>query len=578
MHKRHLTKDDLFEKCRNQASAWLRSYSDSVSALSPIYLERYATHRIRCGWAFKPDYSEWPLEVLLDEDFPFSHIRIAYTAEDRHLDWPHVERHGVLCLSSSGWRPIESVEYSLQQRLNLATELLSSCLDEEYIKQESLEEFATYWNHDATNNALLLLDPGRSETRLAVARRFQNQWVIAENEPELIAWLKNVGVSPRGEPAQVIVGEIQSAPGLPLPRTATQFRRGLLENCPDIASVISRISPFEDTLFCLFFRCHAGKGHIGARIPAFSIQGFRTNRPPPLGYAWSYSKLEKLRTSRADSHWVHGRGLDADHGKLAKSKVVVIGAGSLGSQVAARLAQAGVGSIGIIDPETLVTSNIGRHALGMESVSKSKAAHVTAILGSRYPHASFKAFGTRWQTVLRQSPSVLEDVDLFVNCVATPSEDLALDAWHQSSKKRAPIVYGWLGTQGATGHALATTSDSPGLSCIFDYDGFLKESDTDFSGDTKVKVEPGCGTEFQPYGPLSVGHVELLVSRLCLDVLTGKMTPPEHRVHTCSSFELEELGGKWTNHHLKQRPESYGGPLEYRAEVVGCGECYRCQY
>lgn len=64
--------------------------------------------------------------------------------------------------------------------------------------------------------------------------------------------------------------------------------------------------------------------------------------------------------------------------KLMKAKVLVIGAGGLGSPVLMYLAAAGVGTLGIIDDDTVDLSNLQRQiihmtdALGIEKVSSAK--------------------------------------------------------------------------------------------------------------------------------------------------------------------------------------------------------------
>ncbi|MBW6932360.1 ThiF family adenylyltransferase, partial [Salmonella enterica subsp. enterica serovar Weltevreden] len=64
--------------------------------------------------------------------------------------------------------------------------------------------------------------------------------------------------------------------------------------------------------------------------------------------------LNKKDIQRLDAQWIHGRDQNEGLKALQNAKVLVLGCGSLGSQVAMRLAQSGVGNIILIDHDILV--------------------------------------------------------------------------------------------------------------------------------------------------------------------------------------------------------------------------------
>ena len=70
--------------------------------------------------------------------------------------------------------------------------------------------------------------------------------------------------------------------------------------------------------------------------------------------------------------------------KLLDSRVLIIGAGGLGSPIALYLALAGVGTIGIVDFDVVDVSNLQRQILFPEnSVGKSKAETAADFLKAR---------------------------------------------------------------------------------------------------------------------------------------------------------------------------------------------------
>ena len=67
-----------------------------------------------------------------------------------------------------------------------------------------------------------------------------------------------------------------------------------------------------------------------------------------------------------------GFGVEAQQ-KLADARVLVIGAGGLGSHVIPALAAAGVGTIGIVDDDVVEPSNLPRQTIHRaEDVGRSK--------------------------------------------------------------------------------------------------------------------------------------------------------------------------------------------------------------
>jgi molybdopterin/thiamine biosynthesis adenylyltransferase len=279
-----------------------------------------------------------------------------------------------------------------------------------------------------------------------------------------------------------------------------------------------------------------------------------------------------------ESSWVHGRDQDAYHSTLRSSNVLVIGCGSVGSQVAIRLAQAGIGSMTLLDPEPLESANVGRHALGMDSLGKSKAQELSSVLRKRFPHM-IKVHGDkkRWQGYLTENPSMLNSFDLIIACLGEWSEEALLNEWHRRSKSCTPIVYGWLDERATAAHAVALTGEGLSLNCIIE-DDTLRIHETIWDNSEKsVYAEPACGNLFQPYGAIDVLYAEGLIAKLCLDVLLGNVKAPKHRIYACSTENLRRLGGEWSPEHLKYRPENYDGSFEYERKIESCGQCRDCK-
>jgi len=100
---------------------------------------------------------------------------------------------------------------------------------------------------------------------------------------------------------------------------------------------------------------------------------------------------------------------------LAAAKVLVVGAGGLGSPVLAYLAGAGVGTIGIAEEDLLEGSNLHRQFLyGVEDLGKPKAVQAANRLRSLNPFITVHAHSDR--VTEKNIETLLANYDLILDC------------------------------------------------------------------------------------------------------------------------------------------------------------------
>src|SRR5262249_29109091 len=81
---------------------------------------------------------------------------------------------------------------------------------------------------------------------------------------------------------------------------------------------------------------------------------------------------------------------------LKAARVLVIGAGGLGSPALLYLAAAGVGTLGVIDDDTVTLSNLQRQIIHpTEAVGQPKVASTAAMIARLNPHVTVNAHATR---------------------------------------------------------------------------------------------------------------------------------------------------------------------------------------
>ena len=125
--------------------------------------------------------------------------------------------------------------------------------------------------------------------------------------------------------------------------------------------------------------------------------------------------------------------------RLKAGRVLLVGAGGLGSPAALYLAAAGVGTIGIVDDDTVDESNLQRQVLhGTAGVGTSKLASAEARLRDLNPHVDIETFDARLTSA--NAMEILGGFDIIVDGSDNfPTRYLVNDACVLLGK---PDVYG----------------------------------------------------------------------------------------------------------------------------------------
>jgi molybdopterin/thiamine biosynthesis adenylyltransferase len=140
---------------------------------------------------------------------------------------------------------------------------------------------------------------------------------------------------------------------------------------------------------------------------------------------------------------------------LGNASVLVVGAGALGSPVAAYLVGAGVGRLGIVDVDEVEVSNLPRQWLHFTpDVGIAKVESAAAKLRFLNPEVVVEPYWARF------SPAMLEGIDLVVDCTDSFETRYAINA--ACCAARIPLVEG--GVMGLAGLVMAIR---PGVSACY---------------------------------------------------------------------------------------------------------------
>lgn len=580
-----------FDRKKSELSHWLKTKFSPVRTLNQQEVQEYKGRNFASGWevVISTGGQNMMFHVLIDYQFPYSIIRVAYKTEDTFLKWPHVEKLGVLCLPETPLA-LNDFESSINDSLYHAVQLVTDCQqNQQYVDDELRREFLSYWGQSANNKAtkiLSLLDPNNKTSCIIFVWYGSRFTLVADTEDQIQSWLEHHGNLKKQKISVIpaLFGKLNNAPIPPFPENAPQLYNWLKKDCPSIESLLKSQSVGNKLTIVLGADSPNGTGLVAIQLNKKDKSGFRKYGYQTLSNKnrqWFYSfELERRRVERCDSSWVHGRGMDKHHSDLHSSSVLIVGCGSLGSQVAKRLAQSGVGKLTLLDPEELSAANIGRHELGMDYIGLPKAKALADSIRHRYPHMqNVEGHESSWQRYFSEYYDDLKEHDLIVACLGEWSQEGLLSEWHTRSDLEIPIVYGFLEEQGIAAHAIAVTGEMPSFNCIFNNEGILREPESTWGPESQsMQVEPACGTLFQPYGSIDVVHSEALVARMVIDILSGKVKDlPVHHVYAGSTDQIESAGGSWSDLHMEFRPPGFRGPFEYERPIKACDECSACK-
>ena len=208
-----------------------------------------------------------------------------------------------------------------------------------------------------------------------------------------------------------------------------------------------------------------------------------------------------------------------DSATLLSRKATLFGAGALGGHTATLLAESGLGSLKLVDPDVLLPGNVVRHVAGHGQVGAAKVRAVQAVIADHAPWTEVTCFqeGPGTPSAIRER---IADTDIIID--ATGNEALLGSLAMVAAEMDKPLVSGALYRGGFVGRvqrqALPTDTqihlreDSPRYPVI----PAGTESE-DFAS-----PQLGCSAPVNNAPPSAVTACSSLMTQAAIDVLTGR--------------------------------------------------------
>lgn len=242
---------------------------------------------------------------------------------------------------------------------------------------------------------------------------------------------------------------------------------------------------------------------------------------PTYGLSTRNLAIESFQVSRVDADWSLARdsALPQLHQRRAM-RVLLLGAGSLGSPVAQLLARAGLGTLTIVDSELMEPENTSRHALGLPHIDVAKAPQLAQELRRLIPGLEVKGFQSEACSWLVKNAQ-LDTFDLVIDCTAESYVRTFIAMTRAAMLGATPVIHAWLEPLCSAGHVVLTQTEVP-WPPEDPADSLVHASDIS-AEDTKVAV-PACSAGFHLYGAADVTQVAAFTVERILAVLAAPGT------------------------------------------------------
>lgn len=580
-------------------TAWVLETYPNSRLLERKEFRKYEKRLPILGWSIPFGYNgvHFDLHVIVPEGFPWERPSIYCREKYEFRKFPHIEKDGAFCLYPSGTEhnPLDPCGL-VRDAIKEATYLIASSFDDKFL-DDFTTEFASYWTaSDGGRNIVSLLSPNKESRRVSLWRS-KGDYYLADNDDTLLRWLQhrfpNVKRDVEFEAATHISLNRPIQPD-EYPRSGKDVLRIVRELAPNAQNLLSAATEPAKEKFVIAFEGHSDNGPIlfavdvlspkkagmpADRMPDMLQKGFRPGKIPEtvrLQRMLGGNSIIRHEVERADASWVHGRDAEG-FPPLFSKRVLMVGCGSLGSEVAHILAKSGVGSISLIDPELMEYANVGRHALGVSEVKTWKAKSLASKLRQNYPHmVLIEAFPKPWQEVYGEQPKVFRDVDLVISTVGGWLVEGRLNETAILDRDFAPVLYGWAEPFSVAGHAVLVSHGGSCLACGLDELGLSLHKVCEWDASTTRK-EPHCGASFQPYGPIALSGVVSLTAKVAIKALLGEIESGTHSMFWSPQSEIAEVGGRFTEGFLAEfegLPNTGGTQLRQWEKDNACAFCF----
>ena len=483
---------------------------------------------------------ELPTKLLRVPKF---HLADGYAGKLAHVGVDRNGGPGEVCIADEGSTTVNTdcpeLVYleTVREHVALLTRLIENPA---YNRAEQLREFESHWEilcrkeHGGLNELFVAWDgqeaeglqvkPARADsgtdlrkTPIALAAALANHRQLAAvrgnaewGSRQIVGKALGVplsGVEPAPASREELLPWYFSAVDRADPAARREFQRLHKKRSRDYWLVFSAPIPDGETMFATHWR----SGSEGS-LPSSEAEAGR----------WTATPYRVRSLSRGALVPRGGGSLD-----LRRKSVLLVGCGSVGSELALRLTSAGVGRLTVSDPDRFSEENLYRHVLSVKDIGRFKTEAIACEIALRHPWAEV----TPWRKRLEElrDPAVFQPFDLVVVAIGSPTVERVFAEDCRQAALGVPVINCWLEGYGIGGHAILAMPRAKGCwHCAYvDPKTLTRGLTSNLSfmkpGQVAMRNHGGCGTQFLPYSGIAASCTATMAADLAARFLAGEV-------------------------------------------------------
>lgn len=432
-------------------------------------------------------------------------------------------------------RPELAVEESLKRHHAL---LESAITNEEWNERELLREFYSNWLQicDLYEKQLLVSCADTSLQRLNVyspivdVKYGINSHYLVEPKDKTLSAISELRYSAKntkrafaGKAIVVPIATLKPAPNLD--ESLEEWYLQTIQELPEVTKIsLQHFGQWRDKNYWVIFTAVT----IADDRTWFAVKLTSTVKKtlPTTLDKFNGWKIKALSVRMFSHENVVSRG--GGNPSLKGKRVALVGAGSVGCEIAHKLSAAGVSDLTIFDSDVYTMDNLHRHILPQSFVEYSKSAALTLMLHNQFIWSD-ATYSLKELLNIHENNNYLSNYDLIIIAIGRPTHELLFKQYLLDHEIDIPVINCWLEGFGVGGHAVLDIPESKGcLLCSYVCQESGRRglnSNLNFIEQNQniTKNIAGCGEQFITYGSVCSAQTALMATDLAIKFLEEKI-------------------------------------------------------